>query len=121
MTSKTTYYCDCCGKAFDNERECEKHEFSERYAARQNDLLMWNDKWQKLSLSTPACDIYFFYAETDEAFDFVEKQHREFGCDSVREDCGCTGAGHYFYDGMWYKLEDCEKYLKEIRRKFENN
>lgn len=121
MTSKTTYYCEYCGKAFESKEECEKHEYNERYSAREKDLHLWNEKWERLPLTSSVNHIYNFYAETDEAFDFVEKMHRAEEFETVSEDSGCAGAGHYFYDGSWHKLEEEEKLLKEIRKEFEDD
>lgn len=120
MITKTTYYCEICGKAFTSKEECETHEFDERYSARKNDLQMYDRDWKRLDLNAPLDNLYAFCAETDEAFDFMEMRHKENGYDTPACDCGCTGAGHYFFNSMWYKLEDCEELLKKIRRNFEN-
>lgn len=121
MKEVTTYYCSYCRKAFSSRKECEQHEFAEKHSAIANQLYFWDRDWKPIPISENTEAAYGIYCATDEAFNFVNQLMSDGGLDTLIEDCGNIGAGHYFFDDQWYCVEDCQKRLDSWREKFNND
>lgn len=127
MTTITKYVCDICGKAFDNEEECAKHEILEKNSKYSNDVVFFG--WNKKVLSLDSVidsfydEVYGIYIEDESAIPFIEEVFRF--CEIISPwiiDGGNNRktTGLYLYDKdnyCWYlpadKIEKLKKEMKE--------
>lgn len=126
MTTITKYICDLCGKTFDDEDECEKHEILEKISKYSNDVVFFG--WTKKILSldeviSGSYEVWGIYVEDESAIPSIN-EFCEF-CEIITP-WSCEGgrnrktAGLYLYDKdtyCWYlpadKIEELKKEMKE--------
>ena len=124
MTKNTTYTCDYCGKVFDDDDDCYRHEWEHKFELFKNRIKFMrvkNGVLIELPLaceSTDECTVIYCDG-TDEAWDTIEEAFdcRGYGypAKDIRAD------GHIFiydYDeDNWFCLEKKLSYFVELTSK----
>lgn len=126
MTTITKYVCDICGKVFDNEEECAKHEILEKIDKYSNDVIFfgWNKKVLSLDkIISGSYEIWGIYIEDESAIPFIDEFCNS--CEIITPwnaigGCNRKTTGLYLYDEehyRWYlpadKIEELKKEMKE--------
>lgn len=70
MIKKTAYFCDICGKAFDDEKSCSSHEEKEKYRQFEKRVAFFDENGNCVNNAKEAFVIYI--ADKD-AFVYVNK------------------------------------------------
>lgn len=124
MTENTTYICDYCGKVFDHDDDCYRHEWEHKFEPYKNSIKFIKEKngvFIELPLaceSVGECTVIYCDG-TDEAWNILDEAFdwRGYYCvpKSIRAD------GHIFYydrdaDG-WICLEKELDYLTKLNAK----
>lgn len=126
MTTITEYVCDICGKVFDNEIECQRHEILEKIGKYSNDAIFFGRNKEVISfddvISLPA-GVWGIYIEDESAIPLVDEIFDFCGVISPWSSYGGSNrktTGLYLYDDehdCWYlpadKIEELKKEMKE--------
>lgn len=70
MIKKTAYFCDICGKAFDDEESCSSHEIDERRRQFRQRVAFFDKNGDCVNNIKKAS---VFYVADKDAFDYVNK------------------------------------------------
>ena len=122
MTEIHTYRCDVCGKTFDDEDDCRKHEMKCKTTGLEKSVVMMDslrniiplDDWEK------AIDrAYFAYIANQEAADKLEKLFDEYNYNfpayDAQEAVLYPALFVYQDNGMYWKsLQDVENEYNEL-------
>lgn len=124
MTENTTYICDYCGKVFDNDDECYRHEWEHKFELFKNRVKFMREKngvFIELPLALESVDecTVIYCDGTDEAWNILDEAFdwRGYYCvpESIRAD------GHIFYYDRdaddWICLEKELDYLTKLNAK----
>ena len=121
MTENTTYICDCCGKVFDNDDDCYRHEWEHKFEPFKNRIKFMREKngvFIELPLACESVDecTVIYCDGTDEAWDIIEEASDCRGYGYPAEDI--RADGHIFvYDyeaGNWFCLEKKLDYFAKL-------
>lgn len=121
MTEHTTYICDYCGEAFDDEDNCFQHEWEHKFELLKNRIKFMREKngvFIELPLaleSVDECDVIYCDG-TDESWNIIEEAFDERGHCCVLKDIRANG--HIFvydYDADdWFCLEKKLDYFVKL-------
>ena len=124
MTENTTYICDYCGKVFDNEDNCFRHEWKHKFELFKNRIKFMREKngvFVELPLTYESADeCTIIYCDgTDEAWDIINEAFDLRGYSYPEKDIHADG--HIFvydYDADdWVCLEKKLNYFIELSTK----
>lgn len=127
MTTITKYVCDLCGETFEDENECEKHEFLEKFGHYSNDVVFFDENKKVISIDDVLAnekEIWGIYVEDETAIPAIEDVFDNLCLISpwsVLSGEIRKIKGLYLYDeedyGGWYlpadKIEELKKEMKE--------
>lgn len=118
MTESTFYICDICGKSFETEEECLKHEQKERYGADIFEhVWAWDSKGKPLSFDAymfdPA-DAWYLLADTVQGRDFINGVFYDDGYERPYDNDETRGLSTlvYYNDGA-YEWHSWEQLLQD--------
>lgn len=122
MTEIHTYRCDICGKDFDFEDDCRKHEMKHKTTGLENSVVMANSSRNVISLDDleEAIDkAYFIYIGNQEAANQLEEIFQEYGytfpAEDAKEKVSYPALFAYQDNGMYWKcLQDVENEYNEF-------
>lgn len=124
MTENTTYTCDYCGKVFQHEDSCFRHEWAHRFELLKNRIKFMREKngvFVELPLaceSTDGCTVIYCDG-TDEAWNTIDEAFDYRGDPYPAK--GIRADGHIFvydYDvDDWFCLEKRMNYFVELSNK----
>lgn len=117
-----TYKCEVCGKEFDDEDECLRHELKCKTTGLEDSVVMMDSGRNILSLDNweKAIDrAYFVYVTNQEAADKLEDLFHEynysFPADDAQETVLYPALFAYQNNGMYWKsLQDVENEYNEL-------
>lgn len=117
-----TYKCEVCGKEFDDEDECLRHELKCKITGLEDSVVMMDSGRNILSLDNweKAIDrAYFVYVTNQEAADKLEDLFHEynysFPADDAQETVLYPALFAYQNNGMYWKsLQDVENEYNEL-------
>lgn len=122
MTEIHTYRCDVCGKIFDDEDDCRKHEMEHKTAELKTSVVMMNsdkkilplDDWEMILNKA-----YFVYIANQEAANRLEEIFQEYGynfpAEDAQEKVSYPALFVYEDNGMhWKSLQDIENEYNEF-------
>ena len=121
MTKNTTYICDYCGKVFDNDYECYRHEWEHKFEPFKNRIKFMKEEngvFIELPLACESADecAVIYCDGTNEAWNILDEAFDWRGCYCVSEDI--RADGHIFvYDyeaGNWFCLEKKLDYFAKL-------
>ena len=121
MTKNTTYICDYCGKVFDDEDDCYRHEWEHEFELLKNRVKFMKEKNGVLIELPLACEsvdecTVIYCDGTDEAWDTLDEAFDLRGYYCVSKDI--RADGHIFvYDRNaddWFCLEKKLNYLAKL-------
>ena len=121
MTKNTTYICDYCGKVFDNDDDCHRHEQEHRFELVKNRVKFIREKngvFIELPLACESVDeCTIIYCDgTDEAWDIIAEAFDWRGYGYPAKDI--RADGHIFvYDyeaGEWFCFEKKLDYFNKL-------
>ena len=121
MTENTTYICDYCGKVFDNDDDCYRHEWEHKFELVKNRVKFMREKngvFIELPLACESADeCTIIYCDgSGEAWDIIEEAFDCRGYCCVSEDI--RADGHIFvYDHEaddWFCLEKKLDYFAKL-------
>ena len=121
MTENTTYICDYCGKVFDNDDDCYRHEWEHKFELVKNRVKFMREKngvFIELPLALESVDeCTIIYCDgSGEAWDIIEEAFDWRGCGCPAEDI--RADGHIFvYDhgtDEWFCLEKKLDYFAKL-------
>lgn len=123
MTEIHTYRCNICGKDFDDEDDCRKHEMEHKTAGLEKSVVMMNGSRKVLPLDNWEIAIdraYFFYIANQEAANQLEELFHEYGYSFPAEDAQETVSYPALFvyqddNGVYWKsLQDVENEYNEL-------
>ena len=131
MTEIHTYRCDICGKTFDDEEDCRKHEMEHSVAKLKGAVIMMDDGGEALSLDDIRTAIersYAIYVGCKEAADILWGLFNDAGYSIPIEDITTSVQypAFFIYDQdkyCWLYLNDLEEEynrLLELKTTAEN-
>lgn len=124
MTTNITYICDYCGKAFDNDDDCYRHEWEHKFESVKNRVKLMRERdgvFIELPLALEYIDdcTIIYCDNTDEAWNTIDEAFEQRGYDYPAKDI--RAYGHIFvydYDTSdWFCLEKKLSYLVELTSK----
>lgn len=119
MTEVTTYKCDYCGKEFEFEDDCIKHELEHQTTLLDKRVILLTHQEEEIPLNEPwhfnSC--YYMYILDKEAYDALCEMFDKEGYISPR-DFGLTPyfPAAFFYNHLTDEWDDIDEQAKEIRR-----
>ena len=128
MTKNTTYICDYCGKVFDNDDDCYRHEWEHKLELVKNRVKFMredNGVFIELPLTLNSVDecTAIYCDGTDEAWNILDEAFNWKGYYCVPEDI--RADGHIFvYDyetGDWFCLEKKLNYFTKLNAEINKN
>ena len=73
MTTEVIYICDVCGKQFDDEDECQKHETAHTYEdVTAKDCRIFDFNGREMSWEDDPDDCYYYEVNTERGIDAVD-------------------------------------------------
>lgn len=128
MTEIHTYRCDVCGKDFDDEDDCRKHEMEHKTTKLKNAVVIMDDDGEILSLDDMHTAIeksYAIYVECKEAADILWELFDEDGYYSPITDIDTPiqYPAFFTYNSHWRYMNNLEKEynrLLELKTTAEN-
>lgn len=131
MTEIYTYRCDICGKTFDDEDDCRKHEMEHNVAKLKGAVVMMDDDGEVLPLdniSTAIDKCYAIYVGCNEAAKILWELFKDEGYETPIEDIRTPilYPAFFIYDQdnyHWLYLKDLEEEynrLLELKTTAEN-
>ena len=101
MERKIIYVADD-GVEFEDERECEAHEFRQKASKFGKNLRLWDEDMNRLCTINEGAlvDAYYIYAGTPEAREFVNKY-----LEGLFEEVGWSATFIGYINDDWYNLE----------------
>ena len=124
MTENITYICDYCGKVFDNDDDCYRHEWEHKFEPLKNHIKFMKEKngvFIELPLACESADeCTIIYCDgSGEAWDIIEEAFdwRGYGypAEDIRADGHIFVYDHKAYD--WFCLEKKLNYFIELSTK----
>ena len=124
MTTNITYICDYCGKVFDNDDDCYRHEWEHKFESVKNRVKLMRERdgvFIELPLALEYIDdcTIIYCDNTDEAWNIIEEAFEQRGYGYPAKDI--RADGHIFvydYDtGDWFCLEKKLNYFVELTSK----
>ena len=121
MTENTTYICDYCGKVFDDDGDCFRHEWKHKFELLKNRVKFMrvkNGVLIELPLALESVDecTVIYCDGTDEAWDILNEAFDCKGCYCVRQNI--RDKGHLFvYDygeSDWFCFEKKLEYFIKL-------
>ena len=121
MTENTTYICDYCGKVFDDDYDCYRHEWEHKFELLKNRVKFMKVKDGVLIELPLACEsvdecTVIYCDGTDEAWNILEEAFYWEGYYCVSKDT--RADGHFFvYDREtddWFCLEKKLDYFAKL-------
>lgn len=120
MKTNITYTCDYCGKIFDDEDECRKHEVKEFAQRVENKVMYFDCNGKRLSTDVSPNFIDYFWAVNETAFEYVDDYFDSCGYSRPSIDTPYK-KGDFYYDGdIWRNVEELKNQLIEIQEVFKN-
>lgn len=128
MTEIHTYRCDVCGKDFDDEDDCRKHEMEHKTTKLKNAVVIMDDDGKILSLDDMHTAIeksYAIYVECKEAADILWELFNEDGyCSPITDiDIPIQYPAFFTYNSHWRDMNNLEEEynrLLELKTTAEN-
>lgn len=128
MTEIHTYRCDVCGKDFDDEDDCRKHEMEHKTTKLKNAVVIMDDDGEILSLDDMHTAIeksYAIYVECKEAADILWELFDEDGyCSPITDiDTPIQYPTFFTYNSHWRYMNNLEEEynrLLELKTTAEN-
>lgn len=128
MTEIHTYRCDVCGKDFDDEDDCRKHEMEHKTTKLKNAVVIMDDDGEILSLDDMHTAIeksYAIYVECKEAADILWELFDEDGyCSPITDiDTPIQYPAFFIYNSHWRYMNNLEEEynrLLELKTTAEN-
>lgn len=124
MTENITYICDYCGKAFENEYSCSRHEWEHRFESLKNSIKFMKEKdgvFVELPLACESVDecTVIYCDGTDEAWDTIDEAFDYRGYGYPAKDIRVDGRIFvYDYDtDDWFCLEKKMNYFVGLSNK----
>ena len=110
MEKKITYVAND-GEEFEDERECEAHEFRQEVSKFGKSLRLWDEDMKPLDPKSEDAleNAYYVYADTLEARKFVD-EHLE----GLFEEVGWSATFVGYINDDWYNLEDLYNMVSNI-------
>ena len=121
MTENTTYICDYCGKVFDDDDDCYRHEWEHKFELFKNRIKFMKEEngvFIELPLACESVDecTVIYCDGTDEAWDIIEEAFYWEGYHCVSK--YMRADGHFFvYDREtddWFCLEKKLDYFAKL-------
>ena len=121
MTENTTYICDYCGKVFDDDDDCYRHEWEHKFESLKNRVKFMKEEngvFIELPLaceSVGECTVIYCDG-TDEAWDIIEEAFDWRGYGYPTKDIR-TGGHIFVYDydtSDWFCLEEKLNYFAKL-------
>lgn len=128
MTEIHTYRCDVCGKDFDDEDDCRKHEMEHKTTKLKNAVVIMDDDGEILSLDDMHTAIeksYAIYVECKEAADILWELFDEEGyCSPIADiNTPIQYPAFFPYNSHWRYMNNLEEEynrLLELKTTAEN-
>lgn len=128
MTEIHTYRCDICGKTFDDEDDCRKHEIEHNVAKLKGEVVMMDSRGEILSLDDIHNAIeqsFAIYVKCKDAADILWKMFEEDSYFSPISDINTPiqYPAFFTYDDHWRYMRDFEEEynrLLELKTTAEN-
>lgn len=121
MTEHTTYICDYCGKVFDDDDDCYRHEWEHKFESLKNRVKFMKEEngvFIELPLACESVDecTVIYCDGTDKAWDILEEAFYWEGYNCVSKDI--RADGHFFvYEREtddWFCLEKKLEYFAKL-------
>lgn len=72
MTTEVIYICDVCGRQFDDEEECENHEFYHTFEnVTAEDARIFNSNGEEMTWSDEPDDCFYYEVNTEAGYNAV--------------------------------------------------
>ena len=123
MTTEYFYVCDVCGQRFEDEYECERHEFNHKFEGMEaNDLKFYASNGIEITLEklVDFDEVYYVEAKTEKAAVALVDIYLESG--GSYRDADVFDVGKFYYDidtENWKNVEDLFAKYKEVCEVFE--
>ena len=121
MTENTTYICDYCGKVFDDDDDCYRHEWEHKFELSKNRIKFMrvkNGVLIELPLAPESVDeCNLIYCDgTDEAWDTLDEAFYWEGCSCVSKDIRAEGQLFVYDYGAndWFCFEKKLEYFVKL-------
>lgn len=119
MTEIHTYHCDVCGKTFDDEDDCRKHEMEHNAAKLKGAVVMMDPQGKVLPLDdihTAIEESYAIYVGCKEAADILWEMFNSNGYCAPIEDI--ETSAHYPAFFTYNQDEYCWRYMHDLEEEY---
>lgn len=120
MIKKTAYFCDICGKVFDDEKSCLSHEEKEKYRQFEERVAFFD---RDGNFASNIKETFTIWVADKEAFNYVNQLLLEYGCIIIPSAFKETVPNVFYIDDNddWRCLLNDVDRLLELEKKVKKN